>query len=316
VHNDPAALSWLPDYSGANRLVGCTALVVALTGAYLVVGLLAFVAWQITGQDAWVEEFFKVPAALLLVTLAAAQLALSLSVVREFSPGQPLRTAWQLIAMAAGCDLAGGLLVHILGADTPLNLLSHLGFWSSSLCEGLQQAGFVLGGSCRFLLLAAGLFWALGTYRQTGFLARLATIDWILLAGVGVYIVREAHDLMVALQHGKHPGLAEMLGWPTDPLLCLLLAEGMLLFRSVRQMGRSLVGRCWKALAVGVALVVLGDMTIWATNYSFLPWPWSALGWYIWLPAAGAFALGPGYQLEAIYQARTARGGNPLVSPS
>lgn len=289
-------------------------MVVAATAGYLAVGLLAFVAWQVTGQATWVEQFFKVPAAVLLVTLAAAQLLVSVSVVREFSPGQPLRIAWQLIAMSAGCDLAGGLLVHILSVDMPVNPLTHLGLWTSSTGHALEQGGFVVGGSCRFILLTAGLFWALKTYRQTGFLAKLAAIDWVLLGVVCAYVICEARDLAVALQHGKHPELAEILGWPVDPLLCLLLPEAMLLFRSVQRMGPGWVGRGWKALAVGVALVALGDMAIWATNYGYIRWPWSALAWYIWLPASAAFALGPAYQLEAIYQARGLGGRNPLAS--
>ena len=166
----------------------------------------------------------------------------------------------------------------------------------------------MLGGSLRFAFLAAGLFLSLRSYRKSGFLARLAVIDWVFLAATGAFVLREASDVIFAMQHGKHPSTAEVLGWPTDPLLWLLLAESMLLYRSVCQMGPGWIGRCWKAFSLGVALIALGDIAIWATNYGYLPWPWSSLGWYIWLPAAAAFAMAPAYQLEAVWRAYAVRG--------
>src|SRR5207237_7601 len=79
--------------------------------------------------------------------------------------------------------------------------------------------------------------------------------------------------------------------------------EALLLFRSVRRMGGGWIGKCYAAFSAGVFLILLGDAAIWATAWGYLPWPWSALTWFVWIPAAGAFALGPAYPLEAMQQA-------------
>src|SRR5581483_861355 len=84
--------------------------------------------------------------------------------------------------------------------------------------------------------------------------------------------------------------------------------------------GKSSAGRlnpfcfCWflRRFSFCVFLTALGNIGIWATNYGYLPWPWSALIWYLWLPAAAAFARAPAFQLEVIRNARTAAG--PFLS--
>ena len=283
---------------------GCTSMVVAVTAGYLAIGLLAFAGWRLTGNDAWVEDFFRLPGALLLVWLAAIEVLFSLRVSYEFSPGQPLHRAWRLIAFSAGFDLAGAILIQVLGVRSALNPLAHTAWWPAPAASAIRQSGLVMGGSCRFTMLAAGLFWVVRVYRQSGFLARLAAVDWMVLALFGSYIVRETGDVVAAIHGGARPGLGMVLGWPVDPLLLLLLGQAMLLNRSVKHTGDGWIGRCWRAFALGIFLVSLGDVAIWAANSGFLPWPWSALQWYVWIPAAGAFALAPAYQLEAIYHAR------------
>jgi hypothetical protein len=285
---------------------GCSTLILAIVVGYLVAAAVCFAVWIFTGSFTWVEFCFSVPGALLLVFLPAVELAMSAQVVREFTPGQPLHNAWRLIAISAGCEMAGAVEVHLLGNKT-LSLLHHPALISNSTLQVLQQSGFVLGGTCRFGLLSAGLFWTLHAYRRAGFLARLTPGDWAILAAMGAFVVRESWDLVVALQHGKHPGLAEMMGWPLDPMLCLLMGQAILLFRSARHMGQGWISRCWQAFSVGLALVVLGNFAGWATNYGYLPWPWSSLNWLVWLPAAGAFALAPVYQLEAISRTQGTR---------
>jgi len=285
---------------------GCTSLVVGVTAGFLGLGAVALVAWEVTGNIAWVENFFRVPGALLLVSLAAVELLLSLRVLHDFSPGQPMRKAWRLISFSAGLNLAGNVAAHILSIRSFVNPLVHFAWWPDS-ATSIREFGLILGGTCRLALLAAGLYWALRVYRQSGFLARLARVDWILLAIVGAFVAREAGDVVVMLRHGAHPPPGVYLGWPVDPLLWLLLAEALLLNRSVRQMGQGWIGRCWKAFSTGILLVVLGDLFIWATGFGHLPWIWNTLGWYIWLPAAGAFALAPAYQLEAVGYAERAR---------
>lgn len=282
---------WSESSADPKVVMTASSAIVAVTGAFLAVGAVALYAWRLSGNDLWVTAFFQRPGALLMATLAAAELVFSIHAVREFSHGQPLRTAWQFIAISAGCNFCGVLLVHVSHVD-----------WVA-----FRNVGFILGGSFRYILLTAGLFWTLKVYRKVGLLGRLATIDWILLGGVAMFVIRELRDVVVAMHHGKHPDFTEILGWPLNTVLFVLLVEGMLLFRSVQQMGPGWIGKCWKAYIVGIILVVLGDFAIWATSYGYLPYPWGALGWYVWLPAAGAFSLGPAYQLEAIYRARNAR---------
>jgi hypothetical protein len=299
-----APRSRLSGFAGIQFPFGCSSLILLAAITYLALGLLTFAVWRWTADDRWVEDFFKVPGALLLTTFAAIELWFSLLVMREFSPDQPMRKAWRLIAFSAGCDLVSAVAVQVLAAQSLLNPLTRMSWWSDSAAIAIRHFGLSIGGPLRFALLAAGLAYALLTYRRSGLLARLKLLDWILLSIMGIYIVVETRDVTTALRNGFVPPPATVLGWPTDPLLLLLLAEALLLYRSVQQAGDGFIGRCWKAFSIGIFLVSLGDIAIWTAGWGFLPWPWSALEWYIWLPAAGAFALAPAYQLEAASHAR------------
>lgn len=282
---------------------GCSSLILLGTALYLGAGLAAFVAYRVSGDSSWIEAFFHIPGALMMVCLACMQLGFSIVVCRQFGAGEPLRIAWQLIAGAAALELASTLAIQIFAVDSSLNPLHRASWWSQSAAQRIREAGLIAGGPLRFVLLAAGLYGALRVYRRSGFLGNLRVTDRVLLALIGIYVLWEAIDLGIALGRGKHPGWAEIAGWPVDPLLWVLLLEAILLYRSVQRMGASWIGRCWISFAVGIALVSLGDIVIWASAYGYLPWPWTALEWYVWLPAAAAFALAPAYQLEAIQHA-------------
>jgi hypothetical protein len=101
------------------------------------------------------------------------------------------------------------------------------------------------------------------------------------------------------------PALWQIMGWPVDLLLWLLLAQALMLFRSAQRMEAGRIGQCWKVLALGIFLTVATDIGLWATNYGYLRGSWSALIYYAWLPAAAAFARAPALQLEAIRAAAT-----------
>jgi hypothetical protein len=122
---------------------------------------------------------------------------------------------------------------------------------------------------------------------------------------LGLYVVREATQVVVANRQGRQFSLAEIVNLPTDPLLWVLLAQALRLLRSVQKMGPGWISYCYAAFSVGIFLVLLGDVAIWATNWGCLPWPWSALEWYLWVPAAAAFALAPAYQWEAMRHAES-----------
>jgi hypothetical protein len=77
---------------------GPAAQILLLTAGFTAVGLVVFVVWRVTGNDAWIEGFFQVPGAILLVWLAAMGLLFNVRVCRRFFPGEPMRGAWRLIA--------------------------------------------------------------------------------------------------------------------------------------------------------------------------------------------------------------------------
>ena len=283
--------------------MGCSTMIFVGTVAYLVIGLFSYVAWQITGNPAWVDQFFRVPGSLLAVCLSLVQLVFAVRVRSQFSRGESLYLAWQLISLSAACDVLSVLTVQVFSATSPWNPLAHFAAWSENWARSIRQVGLFAGGPLRFTLLAAGLLFALRMYRQSGFLGRFTPVDWLLLAVAACYLLSEAADVGIALQHGKKPGWGEIAGWPVDPLLCLLLAEAILLYRSARRMGSGWVGRCWIAFSVGIVLVILGDVSIWANAYGYLPYPWSNIEWYLWLPAGAAFAMAPVYQMEVIQRA-------------
>jgi len=283
--------------------------ILIVTGAGVSLGLASFAAWRTTGDALWLNLYFQWPAPVLMVGLAAVEAWLSLSVRRAFLPVEPLYWAWTLIGASAACDLLGNVCSQWLSSGSPLNPLLHSAWWSQDQAQELRQFGLVMGGLLRYFLLAAGLLAVLRIYRKAGFLGRLAATDWVLLGIVVTYVAKETGEVVLALYHGKSPGISEILGWPVDPLLLVLLFETRLLARSVQRMGKGAIGQCWKAFSIGVLLVWLGDLGLWATVWRHLPWEWAALGWYVWLPAGGAFAVAPAYQLEAIEHAMNEPGG-------
>ncbi len=114
-------------------------------------------------------------------------------------------------------------------------------------------------------------------------------------------------DVTRGVEAGKVVGWAEAANWPTDPLLGVLFALAMTLYRSVNEMGGGWIGRCWEALSIGIFFMAVGDVGTWATAYGYLPEAAIIGVYFCWLPAAACFALAPAYQLEAIANARAGR---------
>ena len=284
-------------------------MILGITACYLVIGILAFVVWQVSGNMAWIVDFFGVPAAVLMVCLAGTEFGLSTLAFQHFAPDDLLRPGWILIACSGGCQTIGLLCSQIFGAHSRLNPLTDS---AELLIPVARHAGLLIGGTFRFALLAAGLHFALKAYQRSGLLGRLRRIDWAVLVGFITYLVRNVVDLVVTMHRGKVPDVWEVLGWPVDPLLCLLLVQALLLLRSAIQMNGGIIARCWKAFSVGIFLTAAGDVGMWAFNYGYLPWPWNSLTWYIWLPAAAAFACAPAFQLDVI---RDAESGISMVKP-
>ncbi|MFN7998260.1 MAG: hypothetical protein U0Q18_31860 [Bryobacteraceae bacterium] len=282
--------------------------IVLITGWGLFVALAAAALWQRTNDLNWIEWYFQWPSILFLVGLAGVEAWFCLSLRHCFLPGEPLYKAWTFIGLSAICDFTGSIFSQWLSSRSPLNPLHHLASWSEKQGQEIRSFGLVIGGTLRYALLAAGLYYVLRIYRKTGFLGRLKLTDWILVGLVVAYIIDESKQLIYYLDHGKSPSLPEILGWPVDPLLFVLLIETRLLARSIEGMGKGSVSQSWKAFTIAILLIWVGDLGIWATNYGLIDWPWTALGWFVWLPAAGAFAAAPALQLEAIEHAMDERG--------
>jgi hypothetical protein len=282
---------------------GYSSVLLVFTGLYLAIGLISFAAWQVTGNAGWVNDYFRTPGALLFVFLSAVQFWFSRRALDHFSAGEPMRMAWICITASAGFDLAGAILVQILAQDSALNPFRLAEWWSRQTGDELRRVGLMMGGTCRFAMLALGLWFALRAYRRSGLLGRLKLLNWLGLSAMGVYVVEELVEINGILHKGAPVPFNVMVGWPVDPFLWLLLAQAMLLYRSAQQMGPGWITRCWNAMALGVFFVLLGDVMQWAGVWGYLSWPWAGLQWYLWPVAGAAFALAPMYQLEAILRA-------------
>ena len=282
-------------------------LIARVTAAYLAVGVLALGAWQVTRNPAWAIEFFRVPVAVLMVCLALTEFWLASLVIRHFSPDDLLRPGWTLIASSSGCQLIGMVCSQILGVQSrinPLVLSSHAG----SLIPLMRKAGLLAGGTFRYAFLACGMHFALKAYQRSGLRGRMRWMDWVVCVLFGAFLLRNVVDVIAAIRGGKTPDVWEMLGWPVDPLLWLLLLQALMLLRSAGQMGNGRIGLCWKAFSAAIFLTALGDVGLWVFNYGYLPWPWSSVTWYLWLPASAAFARAPAFQLEVVHDAHSVAG--------
>lgn len=276
-----------------------------VTAAYLTLGLATFTVWLFTRDDSWIRGFFDVPGAMLAVWLSATSLVLSYRARGCFEAGEPMHSAWSLFGLSAICDLTGVLASQVFASESLLNPLRRGSFWSDDIARRLRETGLILGGTCRYALLAWALWYALQAYRRSGLLARYRIADHLLLCAMAAYLICEMFEVITAVRAGLRQTVFQIAGWPVDPLLWFLLAQALLLRRSAREMDGGRIGRCWKALSAGIMLVAVGDVTLLAARLGYLPWPYSALDWYIWLPAGAAFALAPAYQVEAVTHAST-----------
>jgi hypothetical protein len=128
----------------------------------------------------------------------------------------------------------------------------------------------------------------------------LRTSDFLALAGVGLYVVFTSTVISLLAKADRQAiTLLSFLGWITDPLLCIVLLEALLLRRMVMKMGGGLVERCWTSYSVAILLTAAGDLAFWLLGFR-VRGDAVALSWLVWYPAAAAYALGPAWQLEAI----------------
>jgi len=275
-------------------------LIGAVTVSHLAIGFAVGVAAWLAGKPVLLADFFRYPGALFLVSASAAGFWLSMRCWQQFSKTDVLRQAWLLVMLAAGASLAGNLCSQVLGAYTPLNPLMHTATgWPAPAIRLFGRVGLLLGGPFQMALLACGLSFVLRAYRRSGLFPHMGRWIWLLAAALTLYTVHEARMVQALLRTGKVTGGFQILGWPSDPLLIVLLFEAFCILRPVLGTGWGLIARCWGAFAAGIALHALGDVLLTTAWQGNLPAAARTVGWCALFLAAAAYALGPAYQLEA-----------------
>jgi len=290
------------------RIANLPRLIFLIAAAVIIVGVAAALAWWRTGDFVWVQRFFSYPGALFLVACSTAQFCLSVQCWRHFSPGDLLRPAWFLISLSALAQLTGGVVTQVLATESRLNPLTALPApLKQTLVRWAAESG-PLFSPVYMLFLVFGLFYVLKACRQNGILGRFRAVDMLLLGVVAAYTVDFFATVVLAPHRGvPESGGQKILSWTSDPLLCILLFQAILIRRSVANMGRGLIARCWLSFTAAIFATSVGDIGLWAWSRGYLPVFLQAASWYVWFLASAAYALGPAYQLQAILHA-TARG--------
>jgi hypothetical protein len=276
-----------------------------LTSVHMAVSAIIYILWRMQGDNAGIELFFRYQGSLFFVVCAAAELWLAWNAFRQFLPGEPMRMAWRLIAVASFYRFAGCLFSKILNSESYLNpIFLILGRQNKPLYQTFEHFGLLVGGPLSMAVLAVGLFLILRILRRLGILSRLCPIDFLLISAVVVFAIRQAYEIVEWVRATPAPyDLFKMLGWPSDLLLSILLIEAILIGRSAADAGWGLLAKSWRAFSLGIFLTSLGDIGLWAASHNYLPWPYSSIIWYIWFLASAAYALGPAYQVEACRRA-------------
>ena len=283
-----------------------TSWILGVVIAHLLVGIYTHTTWLVTGSESVLRYYFDYLGASILVIFGAAEVVLSASACRQFSPDQPLRRAWFFITLAAGCHFTGAVLKHWLAVNSAMNPLHYvIQGPGSNVLEFLGSCGTVIGGPVHMVLLTFGLFLSLRLYRQFGMLAALKPVDKFLIGATMAYAMIVIRGIVAGVWN--NPAMityGRALTWPNDYLLSVLLLEAIFLRRSAVEMGWGYVSKVWGAFAAGIFLTSLCSLLNWLVAYGVMDWKQAAFSWYLWYPASAAFALAPAYQWEALRTAR------------
>jgi hypothetical protein len=277
-----------------------------LTAIHMAVSAVIFIFWFASGDNSRIELFFKYQGSIFFVLCAAVELLLAWIGYRQFSQGEPMRAAWMLIMLAALYRFIGYFFSKILNSESYLNpVFLIFGSQGATFYQTCERFGLLVSGPLNMLVLSAGLYLILRNLKQLGMLSRLRALDFVLIAAVAGFTIRQAYEIVAWVRITPAPfDLFKVLSWSSDPLLSVLLIEAILIRRSAVQTGWGLLTKSWGAFSLGIFLTSLGDIGIWATtNHNYLPWPYSSITWYIWFLASVAYALGPAYQVEACRRA-------------
>ncbi len=268
-------------------------LILPLTGLQLAAGLVLWTSWQMGGAIHPLLLFFTYAGQGFLLLSAAAEAFLAGSIAHHFEPDEPMSRGWLLLMAAGAARFVGTLIAHTLPRWRDV---SHSQF--------LTDFGLLLGGPVQLALLVAGLGVALGLHKRLGLLGKLTARDWLILGAGAGFAVHQVTEWQIWNPARRDElSLLAMLRWAEDPLLVALLAEALLLARTARQLGSGLLASCWRSYAWAGFLTAFGDLCLWAVSMGYLTWPANSLTWFIWFPAAAAFALAPAWQYAAVRRA-------------
>ncbi|MGH9612366.1 MAG: hypothetical protein ACRD4P_04730 [Bryobacteraceae bacterium] len=293
---------------GANqdelRVANLPGLIFFSTALLLVAGVASAAAWWWTGNPVWIRSFFSYAGAVFFIACSALGVWLSIRCWRQFEKGDLLRPAWLLIAAAAISQLIGGLFSQVFGLESWLNPLS---WFQQAIAQPLAGRALELGrvfGPVYLIFLACGLAYVLRAYRRNGIVGRLRMVDALLLGIVIVYTIDFFVTVVFSPGHrGSAFTVGTVIGWSSDPLLCVLLFQAMVIRRSIGNMGWGLISRCWLSFTAAIFLTSVGDIGLWASAREYIPYGLEMASWYVWFLASAAYALGPAYQLQAILRA-------------
>jgi hypothetical protein len=262
-------------------------------------GVGLWIWWRVTDGFWPLQVFFQIVNPLALAGLAGCQLWLAIRCWRGFRASQTMWAVWGGLTAAAAAQLTGSVIAQVLSARTPLNPWPQL----AGNAE-LRGFGVACAGPLHLSLLLLSFALAIAVHRSFGWRGRLRWYDWAVILAVAAFTGRQARDLFV-LYPDQMTSAVRMIPWLTDPLLLVLMVLALILWRSAGSMRGGLTGLCWGFYGLGILLTAVGDLALWTVWSGHLKTQDASLvSWLVWLPAYGAFALGPACQLEAVRLAR------------
>jgi len=266
-------------------------IIVLVTAVHLGCGILAWFYWRLQGDVGPLSSYFNLAASPFLLVAAGGEALLAGVVWRCYQRQQAMWWCWGLLFVSGILRIVS----YIVMQHRAIEAL----FADQVPSQGPDLSLFlIIDGPGRVAVLLAALAVVLRVYRNSGWLATLKPFDRALLTIVGLHVARQGYLLL-----SGSPGGPPADSFLTDVLLLGLLFVALLLYRTASASGGGYVARCWGAYAAGAFLLSLGNIGKWLVFSAGVPWEAaSLLNWYVWFPAAAAYALAPAYLREAQFR--------------
>ncbi|MDR3740569.1 MAG: hypothetical protein P4L40_16260 [Terracidiphilus sp.] len=292
-----------------------------LMAVHFAMGAIAFTHFLATGQYTLLTVYFNVEGTPFFIAMAVIETTLALTCCVWLDRGDPMRTAWVFIALAAAARASGALLHALAMVMFPWRALAWTHVHPFGPFDDLGQLGTIIGSPLAMCLLGVGLALILLELRRRHIFVKLTRFDICLIVLILCFTISQ---VIVVLPLFKfHPNLVVELLWTSDPLLLLLLVEAVMVRRAMIRIGDGFFARCLGMYVLGIIITSAGDATIWANWHGLLTPALTVLSWYIWFVASAAFSSAPAYQMAAIAQTLEDRNrgkdgfeGHSLVPPA